>query len=155
MVYMAESLISLSGIPSGPVALFALSDLTILSIPSLEAGGKQKSKSLVKHFLFSLAWFLKIQWFFYCSSILTLRIRIANWGGSLSRNGLYSTYIVVIKTFSGFSEMFLRIPFSSRVILSLIMIPLLEWKRVWLYCKMILCYDFLCCDVQKTAYSNI
>ena len=51
MVYMAESLISLSGIPSGPVALFALSDLTILSIPSLEAGGKQKSKSLVKHFL--------------------------------------------------------------------------------------------------------
>ena len=41
---LAESLISLSGIPSGPVALFALSYLTILFISTLEAGGKSKLK---------------------------------------------------------------------------------------------------------------
>ena len=41
---LAGSLISLSGIPSGPVALFALSDLAILFASSLEAGGKSKLK---------------------------------------------------------------------------------------------------------------
>ena len=39
---LAESLLSLSGIPSGSYALFALSDLTILFISFLEAGGKSK-----------------------------------------------------------------------------------------------------------------
>ena len=39
---LAERLISLSGIPSGPVTLFAFSDLTILFISPLEAGGKSK-----------------------------------------------------------------------------------------------------------------
>ena len=42
---------SLSGIPSGLVALFALSDLTILFMPSLEAGCKSKLKEKLKRFL--------------------------------------------------------------------------------------------------------
>ena len=48
---LAESFISLSGIPSGLVALFALSDLTILFMPSLEAGCKSKLKEKLKRFL--------------------------------------------------------------------------------------------------------
>ena len=88
MIYMilvrylstTESLISLSGIiPLGPVALFTLSDLTILFISSLDARGN--SKSLAKRFLLWLQhWddFCKFKDFFYGSSILTLEIRIAN-----------------------------------------------------------------------------
>ena len=49
---LAESLISLNGIPSGPVALFAFSDLTILFISSLEAGGKSKLKEFGKTFFY-------------------------------------------------------------------------------------------------------
>ena len=41
---LTESLINLSGILSGPVALFALSDLNSLFISSLKAGGKSKLK---------------------------------------------------------------------------------------------------------------
>ena len=39
---LAESLKGLSGIPSGSVAFSALSDLRILIISSLKAGGKSK-----------------------------------------------------------------------------------------------------------------
>ena len=49
---LAESLISLSGIPSGPVALFILRDLTILFISSLEAGGKSEPREPGKTFSF-------------------------------------------------------------------------------------------------------
>ena len=52
---LAESLISLSGIPSGPVALFTLSDLTVLLISSLEAGGKWKLKESGKTFSLMVA----------------------------------------------------------------------------------------------------
>ena len=58
---LAESLISLSGIPSGPVALFALSELSILLISSLQAGGKSKLKEHGKTFYFMVTtcgWFL-------------------------------------------------------------------------------------------------
>ena len=41
---LAEIFISLSSILSGPVPLFALSDLIILSISSLETGSKSKLK---------------------------------------------------------------------------------------------------------------
>ena len=57
----AESLINLSGIPSGPATLFALRGLGILFISSLQAGGKSKLKEHGKTFSFmftTLGWFL-------------------------------------------------------------------------------------------------
>ena len=52
---LAERLINLSGIPSGPVALFALSDFSLhklkVSLHKLEVS--QNSRSMVKH---SLLW---------------------------------------------------------------------------------------------------
>ena len=57
----AENLINLSGIPSGPATLFALRDLGILFILSLQAGGKSKLKEHGKTFSFmftTLGWFL-------------------------------------------------------------------------------------------------
>ena len=53
--------ISLSSIPSGTVALFAPSDLTILYMSSLEARGKSNLKESDKTFSFmaaTLGWFL-------------------------------------------------------------------------------------------------
>ena len=48
---LVESLIiNLSGIPSVPVALLALSNLNILFISSLQAGGKSKLKEHGKTF---------------------------------------------------------------------------------------------------------
>ena len=58
---LTESLISLGGIPSGPVALFPLSNLTFLFLSSLDAGGKSKLKEPGKTFSFmikTLGWFL-------------------------------------------------------------------------------------------------
>ena len=49
---LAENLISLSGIPSDSIALLTLSDLPILFISSLEAGGKSKLKVSGKTFFF-------------------------------------------------------------------------------------------------------
>ena len=57
----AKSLINLSGIPSGPAALFALSHLSIFYISFLQAGGKSKLKEHVNIFPFiftTLGWFL-------------------------------------------------------------------------------------------------
>ena len=127
---LAESLVSLSGIPSGLVALFAFSDLTILFISSLEAGGKSKLKQPRKGFSFTvtiLGWlFLRFNCFFYCSSILTLGIKVTYWGGLISRRDLCNIYIVVIKNILFGS--FLRTPFSAGVMLPLVMIPLLVRK---------------------------
>ena len=58
---IGRKFISLTGIPSGPVALLPLSDLTILFISSLEAGGKSKARESGKTFSFmvaTLGWFL-------------------------------------------------------------------------------------------------
>ena len=58
---LAESFISFRGIASGSLALFTLSDLTILFSSSLEAGGKSKFKGFGKTFSFmvtTLEWFL-------------------------------------------------------------------------------------------------
>ena len=57
----AESLKNLSGIPSGPVALFALSDVSLSLSSFLQAGGKPKLKEYSKKFSFmftTLGWFL-------------------------------------------------------------------------------------------------
>ena len=48
---LAESLINLSGISSGPAALFALSVLNILFISSLQVRGMSKLKEHGKNFL--------------------------------------------------------------------------------------------------------
>ena len=58
---LAESFMTLRGIPSSPASLFALSDLTIFVISSLEAGGKSKLKKFSKKFSFMVTtprWFL-------------------------------------------------------------------------------------------------
>ena len=89
--------------------------------------------------------FCKIQWFLYCSSILKLGIRIADWGGSLSRSGLYKIYTVVVSFGS-----FLRTPFSWWVMLSLVMIPQLL-KMSWLHSKMIY-YLFFAGTFRKYAF---
>ena len=52
---IGRKFISLTGIPSGPVALFPLSDLTILFISSLEAGGKSKARESGQTFSFMVA----------------------------------------------------------------------------------------------------
>ena len=49
---LAESFIILNGIPSGPIVLFTLSDLTISFISSLEGGSKSKLKDFGKKFYF-------------------------------------------------------------------------------------------------------
>ena len=57
----AESLKNLSGIPSGSVALFALSDVSLSLSSFLQAGGKSKLKEHGKTFSFmfaTLGWFL-------------------------------------------------------------------------------------------------
>ena len=51
-ITLAESFISLSGILSDTVALFTFSDLTILFISYLEAGGKSKLRKPGKMFSF-------------------------------------------------------------------------------------------------------
>ena len=58
---LTESLIRLSGIPSGPFALFTLDNLTILFIAFLEAQGNSKLKESGKTLSFmvrTLGWFL-------------------------------------------------------------------------------------------------
>ena len=55
--------------------------------------------------------FSEIQWFFYYSSILTLGIRIASCGGSLSRSGLHNIYELVIENFF----YFFRVDFKDSV----------------------------------------
>ena len=94
--------------------------------------------------------FCKIHLFFYGSSILTLGIRIADWGGSLSRSGLYNIYIVVNKNFFGFFGWFLRTSFSSRVMLSLAVIPLLVKKGLIAFKNDLLPY--LVVTFQKYAF---
>ena len=57
----AESLKNLSGIPSGSVALFALSDVSLSLSSFLQAGGKSKLKEHGKTFssmFTTLGWFL-------------------------------------------------------------------------------------------------
>ena len=101
----AESFISLWGAPSGPVVSFALSGLIILFISSLKAEGKSKHKEFAKTVFCGYNTrmvFVSFNDFLYCSAILTLGIRIADSGGSLSRNGLCSIYVVVINNFSCF-----------------------------------------------------
>ena len=101
----AESFISLWGAPSGPVVSFALSGLIILFISSLKAEGKSKHKVFAKTVFCGYNTrmvFVSFNDFLYCSAILTLGIRIADSGGSLSRNGLCSIYVVVINNFSCF-----------------------------------------------------
>ena len=101
----AESFISLWGAPSGPVVSFALSGLIILFISSLKAEGKSKHKEFAKTVFCGYNTrmvFVSFNDFLYCSTILTLGIRIADSGGSLSRNGLCSIYVVVINNFSCF-----------------------------------------------------
>ena len=61
LTIVTEGSISLKGTLSGPVALFALNDLTILFICSLEAGVKSKLKEYGKIFSFmikALGWSL-------------------------------------------------------------------------------------------------
>ena len=66
--YLSAILVeSLSGVPSGLVALFELRDLTIWFISFLEAGGKSKLRE-------SGMIFVRINDGFYSSSILTLGI---------------------------------------------------------------------------------
>ena len=58
---MAENFTSLNGIPPAPISFFALSDLTILFISSIEAGGMSKLKDFGKTFSFmvkTMRWFL-------------------------------------------------------------------------------------------------
>ena len=57
--------------------------------------------------------------FFYCSSVSTLGIRIAHWGGLLSGSGLYKIYIL-IKNFSCFFWVFFKdsVFFESNAIIS-------------------------------------
>ena len=101
----AESFISLWDVPSGPVVSFALSGLIILFISSLKAEGKSKHKVFAKTVFCGYNTrmvFVSFNDFLYCSAILTLGIRIADSGGSLSRNGLCSIYVVVINNFSCF-----------------------------------------------------
>ena len=66
----------------------------------------KKLKESGKTFLFmntTPGWFFwRFNNFFNCSSILTLGIRIADWGGLLSRSGLHNIYKLVIKNFSHF-----------------------------------------------------
>ena len=90
---LAEILINLSSIPSDPVALFALSDLSCL-YRSQKLEVSQNSRSLAKRFLL---WLQPL--------------------GS-----------VVIKNFCCFFWSFLWTLFSSRVMLSFVMIPLLVKK---------------------------
>ena len=124
---LAESLISLSGIPSGLVALFAFNDLTILFMSSLEAGGKSKLKQPSKIFSFTvtiLGWlFLRFNGFF---NVSLSWLRVTDWGGLISRSDLCDIYIVVFKNV--LFGPFLRTPFSAGVIPSLAMIPLLVKK---------------------------
>lgn len=57
----AESFIGLTGIPSSPIILLALSGLTFSFISSLEAGTKSKLKEYDKRFYFMiirLGWLL-------------------------------------------------------------------------------------------------
>ena len=101
----AESFISLWDVPSGPVVSFALSGLIILFISSLKAEGKSKHKVFAKTVFCGYNTrmvFVSFNDFLFCSAILTLGIRIADSGGSLSRNGLCSIYVVVINNFSCF-----------------------------------------------------
>ena len=58
---LTESLVRLSGVPSGPFALFTLDNLTILFIAFLEAQGNSKLKEFGKTLSFmvrTLGWFL-------------------------------------------------------------------------------------------------
>ena len=119
----AESFISLWGAPSGPVVSFALSGLIILFISSLKAEGKSKHKEFAKTVFCGYNTrmvFVSFNDFLYCSAILTLGIRIADSGGSLSRNGLCSIYVVVINNFSCFFRVVFKDStfFKSNVIFS-------------------------------------
>ena len=128
---LEESLINWSSISSGPVALFALSDLNILYLPyKLEIS--QNPRSMVKHFplwLQHMDGFYKSD-FFNCSSILTLGITIATWGWLLSRSGLYNIYIEVVQNFSSFFRVIFKdsVFFKSDAIIRYDMIPLLVKK---------------------------
>ena len=64
--------------------------------------------------------FIRFNDFFNCSSILNLGIRIADWGGSLSRSGLFNIYIEVIKNCGCFSRVVFKdsIFFKSDAIIS-------------------------------------
>ena len=106
---LAESLINLSGIPSDPLALFALSDLSILFISSLQAGGKSKPKEHCRTFFYVYnTWmvFVRFNDFFNCSSNLTLGINAIFIISTIFY--LYNICIEVIKNCAYFFPVFLK-----------------------------------------------
>ena len=116
----AAGFINLKGIPSGPVALSALSGLTFLFASFLNAEGKVKTHRIWQKVFsngYNTGMFLEsFTDFFHRSSILTLGIRIADRAGFLSRIGRCNIYIVVIvKNISCFFWIVSKATLFSRV----------------------------------------